>query len=334
MTKKLCVVLKADHVIGTGHLMRVKGLLQPLIGAGFTPYLITDSLEDSLLPLCTEYKEIFYFKSGDPEGFASLVRTLAPDITLFDHYFIGREFESAIENLTKIAVIDDLEREHDCALLTDSGFFKTGDEYKGKVPKSCRLLCGERYSLIRDGFSEIAKKRPYRARLRVLINYGGADPAHACLKALTSVIKGRIYEKYDFIVLSGISNPDHEKLSDLAKEIPQIEVIRNSLKVPEIFTRCDMAMGALGGMFKERMCAGLPALNTVIADNQKGGEALVEKLKCGLSLNLEDLCHPERVAKALSALEGDLAFYRQNGMRFIEGRGIGLVSRAIIELAL
>lgn len=326
------MVLKADHAIGTGHLMRVKGLLPPLISAGFTPYLITDSLEDSLLPLCTEYKEILRFKSGERDSFVSLVRTLAPEITLFDHYFIGRESESAIKDLSRIAVIDDLEREHDCDLLTDSGFFKTGDEYKGKVPGSCRLLCGERYSLIRKGFSDIAAKRPKRSRMRVLINYGGADPAHACLKALSSVIAGRLYDRYDFIVLSGISNPDHDRLCDLTEGIPQIEVIRNSLNVPEIFTRCDMAMGALGGMFKERMCAGLPALNTVIADNQKGGEALVERLKCGLSLSLEDLCHPDRVAESLSELEAHLAFYQQNGMRFIEGRGISLVSRAILEL--
>lgn len=333
MNKRFCVVLKADHEIGTGHLMRVKGVLRPLMDAGLEPCLAADSLDGSVMPLCSEYKEIIRFSKGDVQGFADAVKRLAPAFALFDHYFIGPELESPVRAFAKVAVVDDLERRHDCDLLTDSGFFKTGEEYRGKVPGECRLLCGERYSLIRPEFKGAAARRPARTRLRVLVNYGGADPAHACLRALKSVIAARLYEKYDFTVLSGISNPDHDELSSLASAIPQIEVLRSTSHVADLFVQCDMAMGAYGGMFKERMCAGLPALNTVIADNQKGGDRLVRRLGCGDDISLQDLGDPKILEAKLASLEANLEKFRQAGMREIGGEGIGLVSKALMELA-
>ncbi len=326
------MVLKADHVIGTGHLMRIKGLLQPLMEAGLEPCLLTDSLEPSLLPLCQEYREIVHFSMDSVEGFAESARRLAPALVLFDHYFLGDKFESPLRSFSKVAVVDDLERCHDCDLLTDSGFFKTGQEYQGKVPGGCALLCGEQYSLIRPEFKGAALRRQMHARLRLLVNYGGADPAHACMAALSSLIKARLFEKYDITVLSGISNPDHERLVELSKDIPEIEVIRSTSHVAALFERCDMALGAYGGMFKERMCAGLPALNTVIADNQRGGGALVARLKCGDDISLEDLARPQVLEEKLASLQSHLEEYRQAGMREVSGDGIDLVSKALLKL--
>ncbi len=327
------MVLKADHEIGTGHLMRVKGLLNPLIDAGLEPVLATDSLEKSLVPLCSEYRDIVHFKAGDATGLADLVWKISPAFALFDHYFLGKDFESPLRAFANVAVIDDLERAHDCDLLTDSGFFKTGAEYRGKVPPSCALLCGELYSLIRPEFKGVAQWRVAHARLRVLVNYGGADPAHACMRALRSIIGGRLYEQYDFTVLSGISNPDHEALEKLAGGIPGIAVLRSTSHVAELFSRNDMAMGAYGGMFKERMCAGLPALNTVIADNQRGGDRLVARLKCGEDISLEDLGRPEILRQKLASLAERLDDYRDAGMREISGDGISLVARGLLEMA-
>lgn len=327
------MVLKADHVIGTGHLMRIKGLLQPLLKAGLEPCLLTDSLEPSLLPLCSEYREIVHFSMDSVEGFVKSARRLAPSLVLFDHYFLGDKFESPLRDFAKVAVVDDLERRHDCDLLTDSGFFKSGAEYRGRVPEGCSLLCGEQYSLIRPEFKGAALRRQPHARLRLLVNYGGADPAHACLKALTSIIEGRLFERYDVTVLSGISNPDHERLVELSKDIPGVEVIRSTSQVAGLFSRCDMALGAYGGMFKERMCAGLPALNTVIADNQRGGGALVARLRCGYDISLEDLARPQVLEDRLSLLESHLEDCREAGMREIGGEGIDLVSRALLKLA-
>lgn len=333
MTERLCVVLRADHEIGTGHLMRIRGLLQPLAGAGLEPCLLTDSLEPSLLPLCSEYREIARFSMDSIRGFVRTARRLAPALVLFDHYFAGEAFESPLREFAKVAAVDDLERRHDCDLLTDSGFFKTGREYLGKVPEGCDLLCGEQYSLIRPEFKGAALRRRAHGRPRILVNYGGADPAHACLKALSSIIGGRLYEKYDVTVLSGISNPDHERLAEMSRGIPSIEVLRSTSRVADLFCRCDMALGAYGGMFKERMCAGLPALNTVIADNQRGGGALVARLGCGDDISLEDLGKPAVLEGKLEHLQAHLEEYRQAGMREVGGDGIALVSKALLELS-
>ncbi|MGN0908764.1 MAG: hypothetical protein ACI4NA_04015, partial [Succinivibrio sp.] len=114
MNKRLLVVLKADPQIGTGHLMRVKGLLPPLMDAGLQPCLAADSLDGSLLPLCGEYREIVRFKAGDSADLEAKARALSPSLALFDHYFLGSSFEAPLGAFAKVAVIDDLQRRHEC----------------------------------------------------------------------------------------------------------------------------------------------------------------------------------------------------------------------------
>lgn len=326
MSKTVCVVLKADPVIGTGHLMRVKGLLPALSDAGFRLVLISDSLHQSLMPLCDEY-ELVEVRHTDELAWG--VNGFSPALTIFDHYFVGAETEAQIRS--KVAVIDDLKRDHVCSLLTDSCFFTTAEHYRAHVPGDCRLLVGAAYSLIRPEFIDI--KREQRLRPRVLINYGGADPAHACLKALNSVLRAGLTAEFDFTVLAGISNPDWDALARIVATHPEIELIRNTSEVGALFARCDLAMGAYGGMMKERMCAGLPCLGTVIASNQRGAPGVIERLDAGLDIALDDLEDPHKVADKLYELNAHRERFVKNGLEAVSGDGIKLVSQALLELA-
>lgn len=306
--------------------MRVKGLLPILYDAGYLPVMVSDSLPSNLLPLCVEYGIV---EVCPKDEIAARVNTFAPALTLFDHYFVGAETEAQVKS--KVAVIDDLKRDHICALLTDSCFFTTGEHYRNHVPGDCRLLVGAAYSLIRPEF--IGIKRETRVKPRVLINYGGADPAHACLKALNSVLKAGLTAEFDFTVLSGISNPDHAALAEIVAAHPEVELIRNTSEVGALFARCDLAMGAYGGMMKERMCAGLPCLGSVIAPNQEGAPGVIERLDVGLDIALSDLEDPHKTAAKLHELNAQKGRFITNGLKAVSGDGIKLVSQALIELA-
>ncbi|MDY6321320.1 MAG: UDP-2,4-diacetamido-2,4,6-trideoxy-beta-L-altropyranose hydrolase [Succinivibrio sp.] len=332
MTDILCVILKADSRIGTGHLMRVKGLLAPLKEAGLSPVLVTDSLSDELEPLASDYAKIIRAAPSD-EALAKAACALSPKLTLIDHYFFAKKLESLIKKGCgcKIAVIEDLHRRHECDLLTDSGIFTSPESYDSLVPARCLRLVGPQYSLIREEFV-LARRNTWHERRRVLINYGGADPAHACLKALRAVIAGRLFEDYDFTLLTGISNPDHEELLKLAAPCPQIEVLRHTAEVAKLFSRCDYALGACGGMFKERLCSGLVSACTEIASNQAGGIEALKKLGCGTGIALEDLDKPAAVRLALDDLRAHEDEYRENGIRAFDGRGIGRVAAGILSL--
>ncbi len=321
----LAVVLKADHYIGTGHLMRVKALLPKLMLKGLIPYLITDSFDNRLASLAGEYAQIIKCSISDV---ADKVNDLHPKITLFDHYFLQEETEKKI--ISPVAVIDDLKRRHACDLLTDANFSRKNDDYLNLVSKKCKLLTGTRYSLIRPEFLNIIRVK--RKKKTILINYGGADPAHACVKVVNSVLASGLHQIFNFIVLAGAANSDLEKLQALCTVSPSLKLITSTTKVGELFSKCDMAMGAYGGMFKERLCAGLPTVNTAIADNQQGCVMMSTRLGVGEDLLLKDLEDPIKVKNALLNLYKNRELYAQNGRKMISGKGIDLVTAAISEL--
>lgn len=327
--KAIFVVLEADFDIGTGHLMRVKGLLPCLIKAGYRLYLISDSFDRNLKHMAPEYTNILLHpKNKIPE----LINSLKPQLTLIDHYHFSYDLERQIEG--KKVVIDDLKRKHDCDLLTDSCFFTDDSSYRGKVPADCKLLTGPQYSLIREEFLNIEHK--LNLSTRVLINYGGSDPAHACLKAVLSIMNSD-YLDYDdhlfsYTVLAGAANDDIDELYDLCCQRPDFEFMVETDEMGKLFSRCDLAMGAYGGTFKERMAAGIPSLGTVIAQNQEGGPLVYEKYRCGLDIDLYDLENPLIVGRKLLELGANSTEFAENGKKLISGNGIKLVSDAILKL--
>ena len=181
MNKKLAVVLKADKDIGTGHLMRVKSLLRHIDGVDF--YLFTDSLSTELEAFATEYKSIIRGKVCE---LVSAIKTLSPDLILIDHYFLDYDFEKELFKDFKIAVIDDLERRHLCHVLFDQGRDKTELNYKGLVPENTLLCVGYHYNFIKPEFAKIKTTPSQSGKLRVLVNFGGSDPAHALFRHLKS----------------------------------------------------------------------------------------------------------------------------------------------------
>ena len=222
LNKKLAVVLKADKDIGTGHLMRVKSLLRHIDGVDF--YLFTDSLSTELEAFATEYKSIIRGKVCE---LVSAIKTLSPDLILIDHYFLDYDFEKELFKDFKIAVIDDLERRHLCHVLFDQGRDKTELNYKGLVPENTLLCVGYHYNFIKPEFAKIKTTPSQSGKLRVLVNFGGSDPAHACLYTVESILKAQLYKEYEITVYSGISNPDHDKITELLKDIREIKHFRH-----------------------------------------------------------------------------------------------------------
>lgn len=325
--RKIAVILIADEHIGSGHLMRVRNLLPYLHNCEFT--LITESLGERFVPLCQDYKEIVRVKS-DEETLKAL-KTLKPSLVLIDNYSVDISLERRVHELCPIAVIDDLaNRRHQADILFDHGLLRKAQDYQGLVPDNCRLCIGAEYALVREAFAAIPQHKAADEPL-VLINFGGADPVGACMLTAESVLKARLNEKYRFLILSGISNPQHEALEAKFSGIHNFTVQRYCDDMPGLFSKCDLSFGAYGGSFGERLCAGLPSINTVIADNQEGAPEILKRYEVGLDLPLEGLSDPDKVAGALNILAAKREIFVRNGRTLIDGRGYVRVSEALLE---
>lgn len=307
--------------------MRVKGLLPYF--SDFELTLVSDSLSEELLPLCPEYSRIFVV---DRNSMDKTVLALTPDLVLIDHYYLDWNLETLLYPHCKVAVIDDLaNRMHCCHILFDQGILRQTEDYKDLVDNSCDLRCGPLYSLVKPEFAGIKRHQP-STKPRVLITFGGADPVHACLTVSRCLKDAQLNRTFAFHVLSGAANQDHFILEKEFSSQEGFTVERFNGNMPSLFAQCDLAIGAYGGSFLERLCAGLPSINVVIADNQMLGPVALKKYDLGIDLHLCDLHHAQKLTKALHDLQKRAEIYRKNGQSLIDGKGTARIAEALKSL--
>ncbi len=402
------MVLRANHSIGTGHLMRLRSLI-PYLKQQATVRLYVYAFAEQLRPLCSDYDEVLTFKTKEdilehllalplapdnaPQGEATAAGTTEylPQVLVIDDYAIDKSFEEQLYPRCKIFVVDDLfDRPHQCHMLLDQTLKTHEAEYRALCNSECQLLLGSQYSLTLECFypqqrqlnyksscqcaahqlplcervhalqepaqaaaqaasaapapvatshvaTSVATKVNAQTLPRVFVNFGGADPVSACLKVTQSIVAAHMYERYAFTLLAGAANPDYETLQSLVQSIPaawraNFTLIRHCTDVADLFMRHDIALGAYGGMFRERIAAGLPTVGVIIADNQKGADEIVDHYQLGLNLKLEKLSDPQAVELALSQLYQHRAQYTQNCLKVYDGQGLKRIVEAIFSL--
>ena len=314
----IVAVLKADEIIGTGHLMRVKTILNYF--KDYNLALVGDSLSEALLPLCKEFSEITITSK---DKFASSVLAFHPALCIIDHYYLDASFEEQLYPYTKVVVIDDLvNRKHQCHMLFDSWVLRQDKEYQSLVNNDCILCVGHDYNYVKEAFSKLPHTVSKTGLPRVLVNFGGSDPAHACLNTAVGIKNGNLNQNYEFTFLSGMSNPDHDKIKDLLSTLDNVTVQRHCADMPGLFSDIDLAIGAAGGMNTERNVAGIPSIVVEIADNQKGVCSFIKEYNLGECLKVEDLKDPVIVKATLQNLIANRSIYTHNCQKLYSKNGI------------
>ncbi len=306
--------------------MRVKGILPYLAPCRFM--LFCDSLDDSLRPLCLEYEKIVI---ADKNTLTSKILEEQPSLVLIDNYFLDEDFEKPLFDRTKVVIIDDLaNRQHLCHVLFDQRH-EPHDDYKDLVPPDCRVYLGDDYNLVREEFFKLQKTpAPSSSHPRVLISFGGSDPVHGCRICLDTILKNHLDDNYDFTILSGLSNPDHEFMLSTAQNRTHITIIRHTNDVVSLFSNTDIAIGACGGMFKERICAAIPSINVEIADNQQGVIAgMVKRYDLGIGLGIDDLKDGRILKASLDTLYAEQEHYAKNCRKLYARSGLPRIGAII-----
>jgi len=155
-----------------------------------------------------------------------------------------------------------------------------------------------------------------------------------CAQRFAGVVEkaGLLYKYYEFTILSGMSNPDHDKIVELLKNLPNTTVQRHCSDMPDLFSKIDYAIGAAGGMNTERNVAGIPSIVVEIADNQKGVCDLIRKYNLGECLKVSELKDPTLVNATLQKLSANRSIYTHNCQKLYSKNGILNVVKRIKEL--
>lgn len=338
----------SSPIIGMGHLMRCLTLANGLrkrgfkcsficrdfegngasrfIGDGFPLELISiEGLELSEDWLGVPFEE-------DVKDTIDIISKEPVDWLIIDHYEIDRRWETEFRNKfpkTKIMVIDDLVRSHDCDLLLDQTYGRTADEYRPVVPENTQLCLGTEFALLRDDFSRLRAEasKADGESCHVLVTLGGGNqgkPLRVIGKALRELSK-----KYEFTATVITGDVPDLHLEDYKALGQNIELISFSNNIAAEMTRADFVIGAGGGTSWERCCLGLPTVVLTIADNQIEIAKILNDKEAGFSVATEQ----NEIAKAVETLLTNpelLARISKNAASLCDGKGVIRVINTIL----
>lgn len=192
------------------------------------------------------------------------------DWMVVDHYSMGADWETAARAVAKrLLVIDDLaNRPHAADALLDQNFARpaTSGRYDALVPTGCARLLGPRFALLAPEYSEL-RRTPSQGRSRVLIAFGGSDPANATGKALEALASPNFAGR-DVDVVLGANHPCPQDVIEQAARRSRTQVHQSPPSLAPLLARASASIGAGGITTWERLCLQVPSLVVTIAANQ------------------------------------------------------------------
>ncbi len=257
------------------------------------------------------------------------------NVLAVDHYAIDARWEAALSgSISTILVIDDLEdRPHSCQVLLNQNlcFERSADPNT-----TTQELRGPAYALLRPEFSLARHGLDFRNGdiRRVNIFFGGTDPTNETMKALRGILP-LVGKELEIDVILGATNPYVRLIQELHSQDPSRFHLRsNVMNMAELLASADIAIGASGTSTWERACLGVPALNTIIADNQRGIAKAAHE--AGISVNLGEatVLSEQDYAQAFLKIRSNPNLLRQMsraGMNLVDGLGTERVVKVLRE---
>ena len=339
MTAPLIIRADASAAIGTGHVMRCLALAQAFRRTGgraiFAQAETTPALEQRLrreqceiVPL-----ETVRGSAADADRTVKLAREYGAKWVVADGYCFDADWQRQIRDAgLRLLVIDDYGQatHYHADVVLNQNLSAEASLYSSCDPDT-RLLLGPRYALLRQEF--LAADRPVRdfarpAR-RVLVTLGGSDPDCITAQVITAL---KTVPGIEAVVVIGGSNPHFQALQAMLADDSPIRLVVDVANMPDLMAWADVAVTAAGSTSWELAAMGLPALQLILAENQK---AIAEALhREGVTVNMGDFheVKAETIAAHLGALLDDAprrGAMSARGIRLVDGHGASRVAAAV-----
>ena len=254
----------------------------------------------------------------------------AIDLLVVDHYGLDATWEDALRpHARKIMVIDDVpDRSHSCDLLLDQNLGTDPADYRALVPRTCRIVTGPSYALLRPQFSQwrqysLDRRALARAR-RLLVSMGGTNVGNCTGRVLKALQGCRLSQDLDIKVVIGASAPGLTEVLERATRLPwRTDVFTNVENMAELMASSDFAIGAGGSTSWERCCMGLPTVSVVLADNQRKSSLRIQDEGACVALEL-GATFDASLARCVDSLAGSSEMLTQMGRaaaRIVDGKG-------------
>jgi UDP-2,4-diacetamido-2,4,6-trideoxy-beta-L-altropyranose hydrolase len=307
----------ASVEIGSGHVARCASLAVQLREAGHEIAFLCRELAGNLAYMLEADGFLVHRLDGatcewteedDARRCCDVIGAARHDWLIVDHYSLGARWERAMAAYAdRILAIDDLGREHRCHLLLDQNHSNPAhDQYRHGLPADCECLLGPRHALLRPDFAarrNASLARPRERVARVLVFMGGSDPRDETSIALRGIAMIGRQPAVDVVI--GAANPHRDTLAMACATLADATLHVQTQEMAALMARADCALGAPGGATWERCTLGLPAIVTILAENQAAIGMAVDAAGAHRLLGRHGKVSAEDYADALCGLDAD-----------------------------
>jgi UDP-2,4-diacetamido-2,4,6-trideoxy-beta-L-altropyranose hydrolase len=283
----------ANQRIGTGHLIRCSLLAAKLQEAGVRVlFFLADSSPQYEDWLKRKGFEILWIKKKE-EGNASFLSNKMRNycngtgilIIDSDHpSYYSAKFQQGIRAdgffLMMITFRSDAEFFTD--ILHNQNLLALNQKYQVQPYTTC--LLGPQYAILKDTFAELQEKtkgKDLSQVKKVLINFGGSDPAGQTIRTLKTIFSAS-FEELELIVVVGRLYNELSALKNLIQKYPanNVRLFINTPEMPQLMAEADLAITSGGLTAWELACTHTP--NFLIPNSEREYLSAVEMHRLGL----------------------------------------------------
>lgn len=333
----LTIRADAGPEMGTGHVMRMLALGQAWQDAGGAVRMV-GCVEPGLLRERVHAEGIELLELDKPHPAPAdlemlLALTRPGQWVALDGYHLDTSYMRALRTAgRKTLVLDDINDRgvYEADILLNQNLGTKGFAYA--LNPDAQLLLGPRFALLRREFQRPGPAQGPVAKNahRVLVTYGGADPADLCTR-LMDALDELACPNLEVTFVAGAANPRFEALRERSQSLPgRCGVLRSVEDMAELMRQTDLAVGAAGSTCWELCVLGVPMMLTAVAENQQG--VLTGLAGADVARAFAPQTEPRELALTLGSLLRD-ATARQNmregGQGLVDGRGAWRVVRTM-----
>jgi UDP-2,4-diacetamido-2,4,6-trideoxy-beta-L-altropyranose hydrolase len=221
-------------------------------------------------------------------------------------------------------------------VLIDQNPFPDADKrYSNRVGPETLMMLGPEYALLRSEFSAMRRNlnRHFEEVSRLLVGFGGADPANATERVVSALLEG-LGETMEMVVVAGPANPHFARLRDLWGGERNIQLHRNLKCMAKVMAESDLAVGGGGVNALERCALGLPSLTYAIADNQVIPSETLSDIGAAQFMGRIENFDSEELIRAMCQLGANAharASLSRKGMDLVDGLGAYRAVNTLLE---
>ena len=274
---------------------------------------------------------------SDGEETANYCKKQGVTWVVVDHYGLDYRWERILSELgVRLLAVDDLcDRVHDCDALLDQTYLRKTKDYADLVPQKTKLLLGPDYALISRKFREkrlIQRNRKSQSTcaFKVLITFGGSDPADFTNKTLEVLKRQTWFAKLELTVVLGPQYENRDLVESSLKEFKTARILSSVTNISDLMLEADACVSAAGSTVWELCCLGVPSIIIPTATNQRDIAKHLGDRK--VMLRAQDVAEIPNLLNQLITDQAIREVLSDNARRVCDGRGAEIVAEMITAI--